>query len=164
MYETHVTVVGNVATRVEFSTTAAGVPLARFRLASTMRRFDAQERMWSDVGTNFFTVWTRRALAENVASSVTLGEPVIVTGRLRIREPVRDGQQQYFGAELSASSVGHDLSRGTSAFVRVSPARRGLTASGQGDDGVTKTAAPPGTGKPVRAGAEAKVPGQSGGP
>jgi single-strand DNA-binding protein len=162
MYETHVTVVGNVATRVEFSTTAAGVPVARFRLASTMRRFDAQERIWSDVGTNFFTVWTRRALAENVASSVTVGEPVIVTGRLRVREPGREGQQ-YFGAELSASSVGHDLSRGTSAFVRVSPARRGLTESGLGDGGDTKTTAPPGTGEPVRAGAEAKVPGQSGG-
>ncbi len=161
MNETHVTVVGNVATRVEFRTTASGVPLARFRLASTVRRFDAQERAWSDVGTSFYTVWARRGLAENVASSVTLGEPVIVTGQFRIQETDRDGQH-YVSAELSASSIGHDLSRGTSAFVRVSPARRGLVGARDGDGGGSDRA--PGTPEPAGAVAEPKIPGQSAGP
>jgi single-strand DNA-binding protein len=158
MNETHVTVMGNVATRVEFRTTASGVPLARFRLASTVRRYDQQERVWSDAGTSFYTVWARRALAENLASSVTIGEPVIVTGQFRIQESDRDGQH-YVSAELSASSVGHDLSRGTSAFVRVSPARRGLVGDRHGGG-----EALPGTPEPAGAVAEAKVPGQSAGP
>ncbi|SCK18614.1 single-stranded DNA-binding protein [Streptomyces sp. WMMB 322] len=160
MNETHVTVVGNVATRVEFRTTASGVPLARFRLASTVRRFDPQERVWSDAGTSFYTVWARRGLAENVASSVMVGEPVIVTGQFRIQESARDGQH-YVSAELSASSVGHDLSRGTSAFVRVSPARRGLTGNGgsaAGDESL------PGVPEPAAGVAEPNVPGQSAGP
>lgn len=159
MNETHVTVVGNVATRVEFRTTAAGVPLARFRLASTVRRYDAQERVWSDVGTTFYTVWARRALAENVASSVTVGEPVIVTGQFRIQESDRDGRR-YLSAELSASSVGHDLSRGTSAFIRVSPARRGLVGDVPADGRGEKL---PGAPQPAGAVAEAKGPGQSAG-
>jgi single-strand DNA-binding protein len=159
MNETHMTVVGNVATRVEFRTTAAGVPLARFRLASTVRRYDTQERTWSDVGTSFYTVWARRGLAENVASSVTLGEPVIVTGQFRLRESERDGRN-YVSAELSAASVGHDLSRGTSAFMRVSPARRGLVGDRDGDGGEALPGAP----EPVGASAEGKPPGQSAGP
>lgn len=159
MNETHVTVVGNVATQVEFRTTEAGVPLARFRLASTVRRFDPQERVWSDAGTSFYTVWARRSLAENVASSVTLGEPVVVTGQFRLRESDRDGRH-YVSAELSAATVGHDLSRGTSAFVRVSPARRGLTAGHEHGGGE----ALPGVPEPAGAVAEGKLPGQSAGP
>ncbi|OEV08471.1 single-stranded DNA-binding protein [Streptomyces nanshensis] len=157
MNETYLTVVGNVATRVEYRTTASGVPLARFRLASSVRRFDSQERSWSDVGTSFYTVWARRSLAENVASSVTVGEPVIVTGQFRLRESDRDGRH-YVSAELSAHSVGHDLSRGTSAFVRVSSARRVLVESGHGDGGPE---ALPGTPEPAGALAEGKLPGQS---
>lgn len=172
MNETNVTVVGNVATRVEFKTTASGAPLARFRLASTVRRYDSQERAWSDAGTSFFTVWARRGLAENVASSVMVGEPVIVTGQFRIRESDRDGQH-YVSAELSASSVGHDLSRGTSAFVRVSPARRGLVGGRGGGAGAgalpgaaepAGAAAGPAGGTGAGGGAEGKVPGQSAGP
>ena len=155
MNETHVTVVGNVATPVEYRTTESGVPVARFRLASTVRRFDPQDRTWGDAGTSFYTVWARRSLAENVASSVTRGEPVIVTGQLRIQEYTRD-EKRHVDAQLSASSVGHDLTLGTSAFLRVSRVPR-----------FTSTGARPGagerpSGEPQPAGAVSagKVPGQ----
>ncbi|WP_181767729.1 single-stranded DNA-binding protein [Streptomyces albidus (ex Kaewkla and Franco 2022)] len=124
MNEAHVTVVGNTATQVDFKTSAAGVPVARFRLASTVRRFDQKRGGWSDAYTSFYTVWAWRALASNVASSVTVGEPVIVTGQMRIRETERDGRH-FVSADLMALSIGHDLSRGTSAFVRVAAARTG---------------------------------------
>lgn len=163
MNETHVTVVGNVATKVEFKTTAAGVPVARFRLASTVRRYDAQEQVWSDAGTSFYTVWARRALAENVASSVMLGEPVIVTGQFRVNESDRGGQH-YVSAELSASSVGHDLSRGTSAFVRVSPAKRAAAGAGAAAGALPPAREPAAAGAGTGGGAEGKVPGQSAGP
>ncbi|MGH3312843.1 MAG: single-stranded DNA-binding protein [Streptomyces sp.] len=149
MNEAHVTVVGNTATQVDFKTSAAGVPVARFRLASTVRRFDQQRGGWSDAYTSFYTVWAWRALAANVASSVTVGEPVIVTGQLRIQETERDGRH-FVSADLLASTIGHDLSRGTSAFVRVTAARPGLVPTvGDGAEGM------------ATAGAEARVPGQS---
>jgi single-strand DNA-binding protein len=117
MNETFVTVTGNVATRVDHWTSPSGVPVARFRLASSVRRFDKQQDRWTNVSTSFYTVWAFRGLATNVASSVALGEPVVVRGQLRIVEDEREGRR-YLTADLMASTVGHDLTRGTSAFVR----------------------------------------------
>jgi single-strand DNA-binding protein len=122
MYESQVTVVGNVATPLDHRTTGSGEPAVRFRLASTVRRFDRVREVWDDAWTSFFTVWAWRTLATNVAASLTLGEPVIVRGRLRVREDERDGRR-YVSADVLASSIGHDLTRGTAAFRRVSPAR-----------------------------------------
>ena len=126
MNETEVTVSGNVATQVDHWTSPSGVAVARFRLASTVRRFNKGKGSWSDAFTNFYTVWAWRSLATNVASSVARGEPVIVRGQLRIMEDEREGRR-YLNADLSASTVGHDLSRGTAAFVRVSRANPELT-------------------------------------
>jgi single-strand DNA-binding protein len=123
MNETHVTVTGNVASAIDYRTSATtGVPVARFRIASTVRRFDRQRESWSDAFTSFYTVWAWRSLAANVASSVTVGEPVIVTGQVRIKETDKEGKH-FLSADLMASAIGHDLSRGTSAFARVSAAR-----------------------------------------
>lgn len=127
MHETHVTVVGNVATDVNCVISANGHPLARFRLASTVRRFDAQRETWTDTSTSFYTVWAWRTLATNLASSVVVGQPLIVQGQLRIKEGERDGRR-FVAADLIASSAGHDLSRGTAAFVRGGAARRAPAA------------------------------------
>ncbi|EMF56190.1 MULTISPECIES: single-stranded DNA-binding protein [Streptomyces] len=116
MNETMVCVVGNVATQPvcrELSTGSA----ARFRLAVTSRYWDREKNEWTDGHTNFFTVWARRTLAANVASSVALGDPVVVQGRLKVRTEQRDGQSRA-SADVDAVAIGHDLSRGTSAFRR----------------------------------------------
>ncbi|MEU3964028.1 single-stranded DNA-binding protein [Streptomyces buecherae] len=123
MNETEVTVVGNAATRPEYKETAAGVAVVRFRLAVTARRWDRERTQWADGGTSFYTVRAWRALAGNVAASVTLGEPLIVRGRLRIQERERDGKW-WFSADLDAFAIGHDLARGTSAFRRVTHVRQ----------------------------------------
>lgn len=118
MNESQVTVVGNVATPLDHRTTRSGEPAVRFRLASTVRRFDRTREAWEDAWTSFFTVWAWRGLATNVATSVTLGEPLIVQGRLRVHEDEKEGRR-YVTADLLASAIGHDLSRGTAAFRRV---------------------------------------------
>lgn len=133
MNETMVTVVGNVATRVDFRVTQAGVPSVRFRLAATVRRFDTERGGWTDAHTSFFTVWAWRQLAENVAGSLSVGEPVLVRGRLRVRNYERDGQR-HTDAVIDATSVGHDLSLGTSAFHRAGKARPSQ-GQGAGDSG-----------------------------
>ncbi|MCX4236556.1 single-stranded DNA-binding protein [Streptomyces ortus] len=116
MNETTVCVVGNVATQPVFRETAAG-PSARFRLAVTQRFWDREKNAWRDGHTNFFTVWANRALAANVQASVSLGEPLMVRGRLKVRSEQRDGQS-WTGADIEASAIGHDLARGTAAFRR----------------------------------------------
>ncbi|MFF6995107.1 single-stranded DNA-binding protein [Streptomyces sp. NPDC008313] len=125
MNETMVCAVGNVATQPVYRETVSGAS-ARFRLAVTSRYWDREKSAWTDGHTNFFTVWTGRALATNVGASLSVGDPVIVQGRLKVRTEVRDGQSRT-SADIDAVAVGHDLSRGTSAFRR--PAREGETGT-----------------------------------
>jgi single-strand DNA-binding protein len=122
MNETTVCVVGNVATQPVFRETATGAS-ARFRLAVTQRYWDREKNAWTDGHTNFFTVWANRALATNVQASVSVGEPLVVRGRLKVRSEQRDGQS-WTGADIEATAIGHDLARGTAAFRRSTRVRR----------------------------------------
>ncbi|MFE5108552.1 single-stranded DNA-binding protein [Streptomyces sp. NPDC056663] len=126
MNETVVTLVGNAATGVEFRETATG-GMARFRFAVTARRWDREKQFWTDGHTSFYTVWAWRTLATNLAGSVAVGEPLVVHGRLKVREEERDGQRRTF-VDIEALAVGHDLTRGTAAFRRVVRGDPTLTA------------------------------------
>jgi single-strand DNA-binding protein len=57
-------------------------------------------------------------MAENAADSFHKGQPVIVTGRYYSRE-YEQNEQIRVAYELEANAVGHDLSRGTSEFRKV---------------------------------------------
>ncbi|MFB7664455.1 single-stranded DNA-binding protein [Kitasatospora sp. NPDC056138] len=115
MNETLVTMVGNVASTVSYAETSAGVPVANFRMAATERRFDRATGDWVDGETSWITVVAWRRLAANVVSSVSKGDPVVVSGRLRIREWGEEDRRRS-AVEIDARVVGHDLGRGTSAF------------------------------------------------
>jgi len=125
MNETLVTLVGNAATAVEFRETASG-GMARFRFAVTPRRWDRAKEVWADGHTSFYTVWAWRALAQNLTGSVAVGEPLVVHGRLKVREEELEGQRRTF-VDIEAVAVGHDLTRGTTAFRRVVRGEPGLT-------------------------------------
>ncbi|MFI9819128.1 single-stranded DNA-binding protein [Streptomyces sp. NPDC052013] len=117
MNETMVCAVGNVATRPVHREMASGES-TRFRLAVTSRYWDREKGTWADGHTNFFTVWANRQLAANAAASLSVGDPVIVQGRLKVRTEMREGQQGWMSADIDAVAIGHDLTRGTSAFQR----------------------------------------------
>ncbi|WP_324606973.1 single-stranded DNA-binding protein [Streptomyces rimosus] len=122
MYDTMVTLVGNAATAVEHRQTPAGVSMVWFRLATSTRRWDKERCCWVDGDTSFYTVRAWRTLADNVAASVSRGEPLVVHGRMRVwdRElPEDKGGQRRVSVEVDAVAVGHDLTRGTSAWRRV---------------------------------------------
>lgn len=125
MYDTAVTLVGNVATGVEFRESATG-GVARFRFAVTSRRWDRQEQVWADGPTSFYTVWAWRTLGANLAASVSVGDPLVVHGRLRVREEEWEGRART-SVDVDALTAGHDLTRGTSAFRRVVKAVPTLT-------------------------------------
>ncbi|GGQ48485.1 single-stranded DNA-binding protein [Streptomyces asoensis] len=117
MNETMVCAVGNVATQPVYRDLAAGAS-ARFRLAVTSRYWDREKATWTDGHTNFFTVWANRQLATNAMASLNVGDPVMVQGRLKVRTEQREGQQNWTSADIDAVAIGHDISRGTSAFRR----------------------------------------------
>ncbi|MFD7326125.1 single-stranded DNA-binding protein [Streptomyces sp. NPDC059875] len=141
MNDTMVTLVGNVATSVEYRDTATG-GVARFRFAVTARRWDRERGAWSDGHTSFYTVFAWRALGANLAASVSVGEPLVVHGRLRVREEDveegrPDGRRRTF-VDIDALAVGHDLTRGTAAFRRAvkaepRPAERQENGTGERD-------------------------------
>ncbi|MFF2776920.1 single-stranded DNA-binding protein [Streptomyces sp. NPDC058052] len=136
MNDTTVTLVGNVATAVEYRDTVAG-GVARFRFAVTARRWDRERAAWTDGATSFYTVSAWRSLGANLAASVSVGEPLVVHGRLKVREDERDGQRKTF-VDIDALAVGHDLTRGTSAFRRSArtetrPGAQAPPGSGEGD-------------------------------
>lgn len=115
MNETMVTMIGNVASMVQYGQTAGGIPMANFRLASTERRYDRARAEWVDGDTLWVTVLAWRGLASNVVSSLEKGDPVLVSGRLRVREWEDEGKRRSV-VEIDARAIGHDLGRGTSAF------------------------------------------------
>ncbi|MEU7379946.1 MULTISPECIES: single-stranded DNA-binding protein [unclassified Streptomyces] len=145
MNETIVCTVGNVATQPVHRELPSGAS-ARFRLAVTSRYWDREKAAWTDGHTNFFTVWANRQLAANAVASLTVGDPVIVQGRLKVRTETRDGTSRT-SADIDALAIGHDLTRGTSAFRRTVRAEP-QTASPPPQPEPTWETAPSDTGSP----------------
>lgn len=114
-----VTVRGFVATDPSLTTYDSGARVTTFRLASTARYFDRGSGAWVNGETNWFSVSCFRELAMNVQCSVKKGEPVLVSGRLRIRQFDRkDGSGVGTSVGIEAESVGHDLVLGTATYAR----------------------------------------------
>jgi single-strand DNA-binding protein len=126
MNEAQITVVGWLAADPRYVAPSNGTPLMSLRVGCTPRRFDRESGQWQDMESTFLTVNCWRGLAENVnASDMKRGDPVIVTGRLRVREYLKD-EQIRFSAVVDATTIGHDLTRGSAQFRRM---RRGGVAS-----------------------------------
>ncbi len=116
-----VTVRGFAGTDIRKITTDKGLPISTFRLASTPRRFDRESGEWVNGETNWFNVTCFRNLALNAHSTLAKGDPVIVTGRLKIRPWENDAGQRGTAVEIDADGLGHDLTFGTGSFTRLNP-------------------------------------------
>jgi single-strand DNA-binding protein len=122
VYETNVTVVGNVLTAPEWRRTANTNSLvANFKIASTARRLDRESGQWIDGNSLRVRVNCWRKLAEGVASSVMVGDPIMVVGRLYTRDWTDTDGNQRTTYEMEAVAVGHDLARGRGKFARNRP-------------------------------------------
>ena len=125
MFDTQVTVVGNLVAEPRLAFTKDGQAVASFRLASTPRRFDRTAGEWKDGDTLFTSVTCWRALAENVSASLKKGASVIVLGRLSVRPyETRDGDKRQ-SVDIDAIAIGPDLGR---AIALVKRAERGVPA------------------------------------
>ena len=133
MFDTYLTVIGNVVSPPRMRLTKSGHSVTNFRIASTSRRFDSEKGTYVDNSTLFVNVTCWRGLAENVASSILKGQPVVVSGRYfqrdyTVNETVR------VAYELEAVAVGHDLSRGHQRLPEDEPPER-CAAHGAGRRG-----------------------------
>lgn len=106
--ETMVTLVGTVASEVALSTASTGFSRAVFRMVSVERRFDRDLGRFVDGDRLFVSVTCWRGLAENVRASLGRGDPVVVTGKLRLHE-LRTEDVRRTHLSVEASAVGPNL-------------------------------------------------------
>lgn len=112
-----ITVAGLIATTPRHLVTQDGLPITSFRLASSQRRFDKTQNKWIDGETNWYTISSFRQLAINASTSLSKGDRIVVTGKLRVRD-WDNGERAGTAVEIEAEAIGHDLSWGSSSFTR----------------------------------------------
>jgi single-strand DNA-binding protein len=126
--DAHISLNGYVATQPNLSETRTGIPSLTMRVAWTPRLMDRVTGEWKDAGTSFLSVRLYRKLAENAATCLRKGDPVIVRGRFFVRDYEDKNGAKRTTVEVDAISVGHDLNRGVAQFSRVRP-QTGMTAA-----------------------------------
>jgi single-strand DNA-binding protein len=129
MFDTYITLTGWVGSDVTLREVAGGQPVASFRVATTSRRFRNNE--WKDGNTTWYQVKAWRSLADNVAGSIKSGDPVVVHGRLEADVWTKDDGTVNTQLVVTATSVGHDLSRGTAVFTKPARPESALAAAQQ---------------------------------
>ena len=113
--ESQIALSGYVGTDVEFGS-GADWTSARFRLGCTPRWRKGNE--WVAGETTWMSVRVHGPTALNVRDSVRKGDPLVVCGRLRTHTWVDAGGAHREQLVVEASSLGHDMARGVSSFVR----------------------------------------------
>jgi single-strand DNA-binding protein len=137
--EAQISLSGYVATQPSLKETRNGVPKVTMRVGWTPRWMDRDSGEWKDAATSFLSVTCYRKMAENTANCLRKGDPVVVHGRMSVREWEDGNGVRHNTVEVNAISVGHDLNRGIATFHRVQP-QTGMTAveykaAGEGQDG-----------------------------
>ena len=140
--DTYVTVQGWVGSDLDFKEISGRTARVTFRVGSTPRQFDRALGTWIDKSTTWFNVECWRHLAQNAFESVQVGQPVIVTGRLRTHEWTDDAGERHSRVILEAFSIGHDLNRGTATFSR-NPPRPAVDSTEREATSATETTAAP---------------------
>jgi single-stranded DNA-binding protein len=132
--DNHTTIVGNLVEDPELRFTSSGIAVANLGVAVTQRI--QQDGQWRNGDTSFLKVNVWRGQAEHLADSLSMGDRVMVTGRL--------GQHQL-GDPRGRPAVGHrDRGRRGRRLPQVGPRPK---SSGPAS-AATATAARVGSGRP----------------
>jgi single-strand DNA-binding protein len=117
--EAQLSVVGFVASEPIYKKVgAAGIPRLTMRVGWTTRRRDSISGEWVDGNTSFVSVTCWRRLADNLATCLRKGDPVLLRGRLDVRPFTGKDGQRKISVDVDANTLGHDLSRGVVAGFR----------------------------------------------
>lgn len=117
MFETPITVVGNVVTDV-VARRAGESNVATFRLASNSRK--KTEDGWEPGNSLYVTVNCWGRVADGVAGRLFKGDPVVVVGHIFTNEYLDKEGNRRSSMEVKATSVGPDMSR---CQVKIDPRR-----------------------------------------
>lgn len=151
-----ITVSGFVATEPEQTVANERMMVSTFRIGTTERIRDWESGAWRDGHTNWFTVKAFRDLARNVLACVHQGEPVVVTGNLKVKKWRREDGTNFTFVELEADAIGHDLAWGTTKLIRTRFPRQQTPddgpTTGEPTDGAGGELLDPETGELVSAG------------
>lgn len=117
MFETPVHVSATVVTDPILRTGSTGVSFLTFRVAVNSRRW-TKDKGWIDADSDFFSVVAFRHLANNSYRSLSKGQAVIVSGRLRTnRYETKDGEVRT-SVQIEAYDIGPSLKFGHTSFVK----------------------------------------------
>lgn len=112
-----ISVVGTVATEPKLLNSAGKTSFCTFRVASNERRYDREKNQWVDGETTWLSVNAFRSLAEHARESFSVGDRVIVNGKLRVKRWEAQDRKGV-SVELDADGLGHDLRWGVSTFKK----------------------------------------------
>jgi single-strand DNA-binding protein len=111
MNDNQVSLVGNIVNDPVLKRVSDKAVVTTFRMASTPRRFDPSTSEWRNLDSLYLTVSCWNRLAERVEACLKGGDPVAVSGRLRMRTyEVVEGQKRTV-YEIDAQQVSPDLNR-----------------------------------------------------
>ena len=118
--DNQITIAGNLTDDPELKYTPNGAAVVNFTVAWSPRYKDESTGEWKDGDTSFFRCNAWRALAENVAESLTRGTRVVVTGRLKQRSwETQEGERRSV-FEIEADEVGPSLKWATARVEKTS--------------------------------------------
>jgi single-strand DNA-binding protein len=150
-------VVGYVASEPQFRRVGNGIPKLTMKVAWTTRLRESSSGEWVDGNTSFVRVTCWRRLAENLATCLRKGEPVLLRGRLEVRPFTGKDGVRRVSVDVDASYLGYDLTRGVAGFRRVWEPTGKTAEQAAAENGVGH----PGDGS---ADGEAPMPALAGGP
>jgi single-strand DNA-binding protein len=116
-----VTLAGYVATDPIYKGNDGKAPKTYMRVAWTARYRDRETGEWRDGHTSYATVNCWRGLASNAVASFRKGHPILVTGRLQVREIDNGEGKRRIMVDIEADTIGHDLFRGVGVFSKMQP-------------------------------------------
>lgn len=156
-----VTLAGYVAREPYYTKVNESIPKVVVRVAWNSRFADRVTGEWKDGKTSFANVNCWRKMAPNVVMSLRKGQPIVVTGRLQVREYDDKEGRHRIAVDIEADAIGHDLSRGVGHFQRLRPDGTGAQAQPDGlaagtETGNTPDLAPAGDAAPTGDAAQAQ--------
>jgi len=154
------TVLGRLTNTPATRTLESGREVTSFRMACNHGFFDREAGAWRESSTSYLAVdiW-RRNLGRNVQASFAKGDPVVVHGRLFVREYEQEGRPRT-AVSLVAEAVGPDLNTAIAAVRRIRRSAEGDII----DDGAPVSEGPRGPGSADLAGQDRGVGGLQGVP
>ena len=126
--DTVLTLTGNLTADPEYRVLESGQSVASFSIASSRRVFDKTSGRWEDGDKLVLRCSAWRALADNIAESLSKGARVVAVGRLKQRMWEDENGVKRLLTELELEDVGTSLKYATATIAKAT--RRTGSAGG----------------------------------